>query len=78
MLSALLVSHASLSLVANAEKVDCVRFLLGRSDIDTEIENVQGMRAGEGLQELMRDESKDAETIALLREIRISRGIMRL
>lgn len=60
------------------EKVDCLKFLLSRRDTSTEIQNVQGMRAGEGLDELMRDCSKDEETVSLLRQSRISQGVTRL
>ena len=53
-------------------------FLLALPDINTEIENIQGKRAGEGFEELMRDESNDEETLALMKESRIRQGITRL
>lgn len=55
----------------------CVRFLLGVPNINTEIENVQGKRAGEDMQELMRDKRNDAETLDLLRASRIKQGLTR-
>jgi len=64
--------------LSHFEQLDCLKFLLGLPNIDTEIQNVQGKRAGEGMQELMRDESKDEETIRLLTESRVSQGITRL
>lgn len=59
-------------------QLDCLKFLLSLPEIKTEIQNVQGKRAGEGMEELMRDEKNDEETVALLREKRISQGITRL
>lgn len=52
-----------------------MKFLLGLPNIDTEIQNIQGMRAGEGIEELMRDESNDEAIAAVLRESRIDQGL---
>lgn len=60
------------------EQLDCLKFLLSLPDTDTEIQNIQGRRAGEGMRELMRDESNDEETVRLLTESRVRRGITRL
>lgn len=60
------------------EQVDCLKFLLSLPDTDTEIQNIQGRRAGEGMQELMRDDSNDEETVRLLTESRVRQGITRL
>eukprot|EP00903_Cladosiphon_okamuranus_P010940 g10332.t1 len=68
----------ALSLAAFWGRIDCLKFLLSLPDTDTEIQNIQGKRAGEGMQELMRDESNDEETVRLLTERRVSRGITRL
>lgn len=58
--------------------MDCLKFLLTLPDINTEIENIQGKRAGEGFEELMRDESNDEETLSLMKESRVRQGITRL
>eukprot|EP00752_Nemacystus_decipiens_P005349 g4850.t1 len=68
----------ALSLAAFWGRLDCLKFLLSLPDTDTEIQNVQGKRAGEDMQELMRDESNDEETVRLLTESRVRRGITRL
>ncbi|CAM9371585.1 unnamed protein product [Ectocarpus fasciculatus] len=68
----------ALSLAAFWGRLDCLKLLLSLPDTDTEILNVQGKRAGEGMQELMRDESNDEETVRLLTESRVRRGILRL
>ncbi len=64
--------------LSHFDQLDCLKFLLSLPNIDTEIQNVQGKRAGEGMEELMRDESKDEETVRLLTESRVSQGITRL
>ncbi|CAN0308643.1 unnamed protein product, partial [Ectocarpus sp. 8 AP-2014] len=66
----------ALSLAAFWGRLDCLKLLLSVPDTDTEILNVQGKRAGEGMQELMRDESNDEETVRLLTESRVRRGIL--
>lgn len=62
----------------NRTQLDCLKFLLSLPDTNTEIENIQGKRAGEGFEELMRDESNDEETLALMKESRTRQGITRL
>ncbi|CAM9330536.1 unnamed protein product [Ectocarpus sp. 4 AP-2014] len=68
----------ALSLAAFWGRLDCLKLLLSLPETDTEILNVQGKRAGEGMQELMRDETNDEETVRLLTESRVRRGILRL
>ncbi|CAN0373987.1 unnamed protein product [Pylaiella littoralis] len=68
----------ALSLAAFWGKLDCLKLLLSLPSIDTEIQNIQGKRAGEGMQELMRNESQDDETVRLLTESRVAQGITRL
>lgn len=60
----------------NTSQLDCLKLLLSVPGINTEIRNVQGKRAGEGMSELMRDESHDEETVRLLTESRIKQGIL--
>lgn len=68
----------ALNLAAFWGRLDCLKFLLSLPDTNTEIENIQGKRAGEGFEELMRDESNDEETLALMKESRTRQGITRL
>lgn len=66
------------SRVRTRTQLDCLKLLLSLPNIDTEIQNIQGRRAGEGMQELMRDDSQDEETVRLLTESRVAQGITRL
>lgn len=59
-------------------QLDCLKFLLSLPGVNTEIQNIQGRRAGEDMRELMRDESNDEETVRLLTESRVRQGITRL